>query len=64
MDRADALPVPFGIAVQDPVGGEAPEVEVSAVRELVRSEMAGAYPLDPSLAVDVGVGDDWTEAKS
>jgi DNA polymerase I-like protein with 3'-5' exonuclease and polymerase domains len=37
---------------------------VSAVRELVRSEMAGAYPLDPPLAVDVGVGDDWTEAKS
>jgi len=26
--------------------------------------MAAAYPLDPPLAVDVGVGDDWTEAKS
>jgi DNA polymerase I-like protein with 3'-5' exonuclease and polymerase domains len=37
---------------------------VSAVRELLRHEMAGAYPLDPPLAVDVGVGDDWTEAKS
>jgi DNA polymerase-1 len=27
-------------------------------------EMCGAYPLDPPLAVDVGVGDDWNEAKS
>ena len=34
-----------------------PDVETSAVRELVREEMVGAYPLDPPLAVDVGVGD-------
>jgi len=26
--------------------------------------MCGAYPLDPPLAVEVGVGDDWAEAKS
>ncbi len=43
---------------------EVPETEVSAVREVVRTEMVGAYPLDPPLAVDVGVGDDWNEAKS
>ena len=43
---------------------EVPETEVTAVRELVREEMVGAYPLDPPLAVDVGVGDDWAEAKS
>ena len=36
----------------------------SQVRELVREEMCGAYPLDPPLAVDVGVGDDWNEAKT
>jgi len=30
----------------------------------VREEMVGAYPLDPPLAVDVGVGDDWAEAQS
>ena len=40
------------------------ETEISAVRELVREEMCGAYPLDPPLAVDVGVGDDWAEAKA
>ncbi len=33
-------------------------------RELVREEMCGAYPLDPPLAVDVGAGDNWAEAKS
>jgi DNA polymerase I-like protein with 3'-5' exonuclease and polymerase domains len=40
-----------------------PETESSAVRELVREEMVGAYPLDPVLAVDIGLGDDWAEAK-
>jgi DNA polymerase I-like protein with 3'-5' exonuclease and polymerase domains len=30
----------------------------------VRAEMCGAYDLDPALAVDVGVGDNWAEAKS
>jgi DNA polymerase I-like protein with 3'-5' exonuclease and polymerase domains len=26
--------------------------------------MCGAYDLDPPLAVDIGTGDDWHEAKS
>jgi DNA polymerase I-like protein with 3'-5' exonuclease and polymerase domains len=26
--------------------------------------MCRAYPLDPPLEVDVGVGEDWNEAKS
>jgi DNA polymerase I-like protein with 3'-5' exonuclease and polymerase domains len=41
-----------------------PDVEVSAVKELVREEMCAAYPLDPPLAVDVGTGQDWNEAKT
>ncbi|CAN5143238.1 DNA polymerase I [soil metagenome] len=52
------------LQVHDELLLEVPETEVSAVRELVREEMVGAYPLDPPLAVDVGVGDDWAEAKS
>jgi DNA polymerase I len=52
------------LQVHDELLLEVPEVEVSSVRELVRAEMCGAYPLDPPLAVDVGVGDDWNEAKS
>jgi len=52
------------LQVHDELLLEVPETEVSAVRELVREEMVGAYPLDPPLAVDIGLGDDWAEAKS
>jgi DNA polymerase I len=52
------------LQVHDELLLEVPEVEVSKVRELVREEMCGAYALDPPLAVDVGVGDNWAEAKS
>ncbi|HEY3205658.1 MAG TPA: DNA polymerase, partial [Gaiellaceae bacterium] len=52
------------LQVHDELLLEVPEVELSGVRDLVREEMCGAYPLDPPLAVDVGVGDDWAEAKS
>jgi DNA polymerase-1 len=52
------------LQVHDELLLEAPETEVSAVKELVRAEMCDAYPLDPSLAVDVGAGDDWNAAKS
>ncbi|MBD0347831.1 MAG: hypothetical protein ICV59_01645 [Thermoleophilia bacterium] len=51
------------LQVHDELLLEVPEREVPAIRELVRAEMCGAYPLDPPLAVDVGVGDDWHEAK-
>jgi DNA polymerase-1 len=52
------------LQVHDELLLEVPEVEVTKVRDLVREEMVGAYPLDPALAVDVGVGDDWAEAKT
>jgi DNA polymerase-1 len=52
------------LQVHDELLLEVPDVELSAVKELVRAEMCGAYPLDPPLAVDLGVGDDWNEAKS
>ena len=52
------------LQVHDELLLEVPETEISAVRDLVREEMVGAYPLDPPLAVDVGIGDDWAEAKS
>jgi DNA polymerase-1 len=51
------------LQVHDELLLEVPEAEVAAVRDLVRQEMCGAYPLDPPLAVDIGVGDDWNEAK-
>ena len=51
------------LQVHDELLLEVPEVETSAVRDLVREEMVGAYPLDPPLAVEAGVGDTWTDAK-
>jgi DNA polymerase-1 len=51
------------LQVHDELLVEAPDAEVSTVKELVRAEMCDAYPLDPPLAVDVGAGDDWNEAK-
>jgi DNA polymerase I len=52
------------LQVHDELLLEVPQPEVSTVRELVRQEMCDAYELDPPLAVDVGVGDNWAEAKS
>jgi DNA polymerase-1 len=62
--RAEGRGARLVLQVHDELLLEVPEPEVSAAKELVRQEMTGAYPLDPPLAVDVGVGDDWNEAKS
>jgi DNA polymerase-1 len=51
------------LQVHDELLVEAPDAEVSTVKTLVREEMIAAYRLDPPLAVDVGAGDDWNEAK-
>jgi DNA polymerase I len=51
------------LQVHDELLLEAPDAETSAVKELVREEMCNAYPLDPPLAVDVGAGDSWADAK-
>jgi DNA polymerase-1 len=51
------------LQVHDELLVEAPDAEVSTVKEIVRAEMCNAYPLDPPLAVDIGAGDDWNEAK-
>jgi DNA polymerase-1 len=61
--RADGRAARLVLQVHDELLLEAPENELGALRELVRDEMAGAYPLDPPLVVDVGAGDDWNAAK-
>jgi DNA polymerase-1 len=52
------------LQVHDELLLEVPDAETGAVRDLVREEMCRAYPLDPPLAVDIGAGDNWAEAKS
>ncbi len=62
--RAEGRSARLVLQVHDELLLEVPDTEVSGVKELVRAEMVGAYPLDPPLAVDVGVGDNWADAKS
>jgi DNA polymerase I len=62
--RAEGRAARLVLQVHDELLLEVPDVELSALKELVRAEMCGAYSLDPPLAVDIGVGDDWNEAKS
>src|SRR5574338_1417899 len=61
--RAEGRAARLVLQVHDELLLEVPEVETSAVRELVREEMVGAYPLDPALAVESGLGDTWADAK-
>jgi DNA polymerase-1 len=61
--RAEGRAARLVLQVHDELLLEVPEVETSAVRDLVREEMVGAYPLDPALAVEAGVGDTWADAK-
>ncbi|HEX4735010.1 MAG TPA: DNA polymerase I [Thermoleophilaceae bacterium] len=51
------------LQIHDELLFEAPEDEAGEVAELVQREMATAFALDPPLAVDVGVGVNWLEAK-
>ena len=42
---------------------EGPPEETDEVRALITAEMIGAWELDPPLAVDIGVGENWLAAK-
>jgi len=52
------------LQVHDELVLEAPVGEVERVAALVREHMEGAASLEVPLVVDVGVGDNWLEAKS
>ncbi len=51
------------LQIHDELLFEGPPEEMDGATELVRREMCGAFPLDPPLEVDVGVGADWLDAK-
>jgi DNA polymerase-1 len=51
------------LQIHDELLFEGPPEEMRAAAELVEREMCAAYPLDPPLEVDVGVGQDWLDAK-
>ncbi|MBE0429566.1 MAG: DNA polymerase I [Thermoleophilia bacterium] len=51
------------LQVHDELVFESPEAEVDVVADLARREMTTAWPLDPPLVADLGVGDTWLRAK-
>jgi DNA polymerase-1 len=69
MVRSDAALADAGLRsrlvlqIHDELLFEGPEAEAETVRELAVREMADAYPLDPPLAVEAGIGTDWLSAK-
>jgi DNA polymerase-1 len=51
------------LQIHDELLFEGPPGEMKAAAELVEREMCAAYPLEPPLEVDIGVGQDWLDAK-
>ena len=51
------------LTIHDELLFEAPPAEVEAARLLIEEEMCGVWEHSPPMAVDVGVGHNWLEAK-
>jgi DNA polymerase-1 len=51
------------LTIHDELLFEGPPSEEDAARELIEREMCGVWDRDPPLAVDIGVGQNWLEAK-
>ena len=51
------------LQVHDELVFEVPAGHAEAVKEAVMQEMTAAFPLDPPLGVDAGIGPDWLSAK-
>jgi DNA polymerase I len=51
------------LTIHDELLFEGPPAEMEAARKLIEREMCGVWEHDPPMAVDVGVGANWLEAK-
>ena len=61
---AEGLQARLLLQIHDELLLEAPAGEAARAGALVSRAMVAAYPLDPPLAVDVGTGETWLEAKA
>jgi DNA polymerase-1 len=59
----EGLETKLVLTIHDELLFEGPETEVEQAAAIVREEMESAFELDPKLVVDVGVGENWLEAK-
>jgi DNA polymerase-1 len=51
------------LTIHDELLFEGAPADEDAARELIEREMCGVWDRDPPLAVDIGVGRNWLEAK-
>jgi DNA polymerase I len=61
--REEGLATRMVLTVHDELLFEAPEAEVDAVKALAAREMTAPWTYEPPLAVDVGAGKSWLDAK-
>ncbi|MEA2341633.1 MAG: polymerase, partial [Solirubrobacteraceae bacterium] len=61
--REEGLATRMVLTVHDELLFEAPEEEVDAVKALAVREMTAPWTFEPPLAVDVGAGRSWLDAK-
>jgi DNA polymerase-1 len=61
--REEGLATRMVLTVHDELLFEAPEHEVEAVKALAVREMTAPWTFEPPLAVDVGAGRSWLDAK-
>jgi len=59
----EALQTRLILTIHDELLFEAPPEEVPAARELIEREMIAVWDRQPPMAVDIGVGENWMEAK-
>ena len=62
--RDEGLRARLILQIHDELLFEAPEDESDAVRDLAVEEMVGAFPLDPPLVADPGIGRTWLDTKN
>ncbi len=61
--KKEGLQIKMIMQVHDELLFEAPEAEVAQAREIIKREMESAAVLDVPLIAEIGVGDDWMNAK-
>jgi DNA polymerase-1 len=61
--KREKLETKMIMQVHDELLFEAPEAEVEAAKVLIKREMEAAATLDVPIIVEIGVGDNWMNAK-
>ncbi len=61
--KKEGLKTQMIMQIHDELLFEAPEAEVEKASELIKREMEAAATLDVPLIADIGVGDNWMNAK-